>query len=153
MNTRQRRGPDMSCFSGRNQIVDVFRSATQTRISFKTWVRYNRRSDGRKLESGGGYVTGTTENQYGDVSSLTTRKYIPEQGTEWTSNALYLLIMEPWLGTRNYQITHLLQHSQPVVPQSDIQERKYEYRLLYAINYKWYNTSHLTNIIEGNEEI
>jgi len=62
MNTRRRRGPDMSCFSRRNQSVDVFLSATQTRISFTSWVRYDRRSDGRKLESGGGKVTGTTEN-------------------------------------------------------------------------------------------
>jgi hypothetical protein len=60
--------------------------------------------------------------------------------------------METWIGTRKYQITYLLQHSQPVVPQSDIQECKYEYRLIYAINYKWFNTSHLTNITEGNEE-
>jgi len=76
----------MSCFSGRNQILDVFRTAAQTRMSFKTRVRYDRRSDGRKLEGGGGKVTGTTENQYVDVSSLTTRKYILEHGTEGTSN-------------------------------------------------------------------
>jgi hypothetical protein len=39
-----------------------------------------------------------------------------------------------------------------MVPQSDTQERKYEYGLIFAINYKWFNTSHLTYIPEGNEE-
>jgi hypothetical protein len=34
------------------------------------------------LESEGGKVTGTTENQYGDVISLTARKYISEYSTE-----------------------------------------------------------------------
>jgi hypothetical protein len=57
------------------------------RVRFQANVRYGKRSEGRKLERGGGEATGTAENQFGAISSLTAQKYI-------SKNTVQLLIQQ-----------------------------------------------------------
>ena len=63
-------------------LEDDLPSATHTRIPFQAYVpSAEGQKEGSWSGEGGGKVTDIAENQYGDVSSKTEWKYLPQHGT------------------------------------------------------------------------